>query len=182
MATHDRELIQAAKLLLIREVGRRGTLPSARTRRSVSTAYYPLFQFIVDEVGLRVVGTASGLRRRRRLLGRTISHAALRLTLRRVLGGRVDAAVADFLIRTGTDVTPPFARELAECFVAAQKQRHDADYDMDASPTEADAELLVDRVERVVSGWRAADSPADRDFKQALYVLIVLKGQLRAEP
>jgi hypothetical protein len=45
MASHDAELLAAADELLSRETRRRGPLPRARVRRSISTAYYALFHF-----------------------------------------------------------------------------------------------------------------------------------------
>jgi hypothetical protein len=36
-------------------------------------------------------------------------------------------------------------------------------------------------VTRVIAAWRAATAVGDRDFKHAICILIVLKGQLRPE-
>jgi hypothetical protein len=47
--------------------------------------------------------------------------------------------------------------------------------------SERDARLLRVRVKRVIAAWRAATSADDRDFKHAVCILFVLKGQLRPE-
>lgn len=185
MATYNAELLDVAHGLLTRRTGQPGKLPGARVRRSISTSYYALFHFLLDEVGSRVIGTHNDLRRRRRVLGRTISHRGIKTALDKVRDRTVEASVEDVLRPPGAPsgplVPPAFIRELAKAFADAQAKRHDADYDMNKQLSEADARLLRTRVEQVVGAWRRADSVADRDFKHALCVLILLKGQLRAD-
>lgn len=185
MASYDDELLGAANRLLSRRAGQRGKLPAARIRRSISTSYYALFHFLLDEVGTRVVGTHNDLRRRRRILARTLTHKGVKATLDKVRGANVDASVAEFLRPRGAAagaVTPPhFVRNLANAFADAQTKRHDADYDLNAPLSEADARLLRTRVRRAIAAWRAATSLPDKDFKDAVCILMVLKGQLRAD-
>jgi hypothetical protein len=185
MASYDNELLEAARRLLVRRTGQRGKLPSARIRRSISTSYYALFHFLLDEVGTRVVGTHNDLRRRRRLLSRTVTHKGIKITLDKVRGAHVDASVEDFLRSPGAAPgpvpPPPFVRNLANAFVDSQAKRHDADYDMNKVLSELDARLLRGRARQVIAAWRTAHSATDRDFKHALCVLLLLKGQLRAE-
>jgi hypothetical protein len=78
-------------------------------------------------------------------------------------------------------VAPSFARDLARTFVDLQAKRHEADYDLNTPIGRADADLAIARVIRVVGARRAADTAADRDFKHALFVLMLLKGELRRE-
>ncbi|OYW35816.1 MAG: hypothetical protein B7Z42_13725 [Brevundimonas sp. 12-68-7] len=70
---------------------------------------------------------------------------------------------------------------MAAAFSDSQAKRHDADYDMNASLSETDALVLATRVERAISDWSTARTAADRDFKHALCLLLVLKGKLRTE-
>ncbi len=185
MATYDAELLEAARRLLVRRAGQRGKLSSARIRRSISTSYYALFHFLLEEVGLKVAGSNNELRKRRRVLARTISHKATKATLDRVRGIQVDPSFEDFLRPVGAaagPVAPPvFAKNLANAFLDAQAKRHDADYDMNKVLSEVDATLLMERVKRVIVAWRAANSPSDSDFKHAICILILLKGQLRSD-
>jgi hypothetical protein len=44
-----------------------------------------------------------------------------------------------------------------------------------------DAERLVTRVERAIDEWCGAKTPADKDFKHALCMLVVLKGSSRKD-
>ena len=100
MSAYDEELLKAATRLLARPAGRRGPIGSAYVRRRISTSYYALFHFLLEEVTRRVARTGNGLR---------------------------------------------------------------------------------GRVRRVIRAWRNADVKADRDFKHALSILILLRGQLRVE-
>jgi uncharacterized protein (UPF0332 family) len=185
LAAYHEELLATADRLLARRAGQRGKLQGARIRRSVSTSYYALFHFLLDEIGQRIVGAHNDLRRRRRILARTISHRGLKTALDKIRGSTVDASVEDFLrpagLQTGTVTPPSFAQDLARAFADAQAKRHDADYDLNKLISEVDARLLHARVKRVIATWSTANGTADRDFKQALCVLFLLKGTLRAE-
>jgi hypothetical protein len=149
----------------------------------VSTIYYALFHFILDEVGQRVVGIGADLQDRRRLLARTVSHRAVASACTKISGAQVDRSVERFM-RSGPGVTPVtlprFVRDLAKTFLDAQQQREDADYDLSSTIGLQDVLTLRDRVRRVIGDWRSANSPSDRDAKQATCGLIVLRGQLRA--
>jgi len=185
MASYDLDMLEAAERLLDRDIGQRGPLPQARIRRSISTAYYALFHFVLDEFCRRVVGTHSSLSRRRRILARTLSHRGLKRTFDKIRGRAIDASVAEFLatsfVTGGPAAAPGFARTLASVFADTQTVRHDADYDLNVSFSEKDARTIVTQVRRSISDWRAADKESDRDFKQALSVLALLEGQLRGE-
>jgi hypothetical protein len=185
MPTHDEALLEAAAHLLERPEGQRGRLSRARVRRSVSTVYYALFHFLLDEIGQKIIGAYGALLARRRIFARTISHKGLKTALDKVRGNAVDKSVADFLKPIGAaigPVAPPaFVRNIANAFVDAQDQRLEADYDLNAALSEADARVLAYRVKTSIDAWRAATGDADRDFKHALCVLMLLKGQLRSE-
>jgi hypothetical protein len=76
---------------------------------------------------------------------------------------------------------PLFAQNLARAFIDAQTKRESADYDLNEPLSETDALVLRLRVRRAIKTWRAASGPADRDFKHALYILMLLRGQLRQD-
>lgn len=107
----------------------------------------------------------------------------MRTAFDKVRGQNVDISVADFFRRTAADpvASPPFAREMARVFLDAKSKREDADYDRNAILSEADATILISRIENAMRGWSAATSAADRDFKHALFLLMLLKGKLRSE-
>lgn len=182
MASHDEELLDASRHLLTRRTGQRGRLAGARVRRSISTTYYALFHFLSDEVTRRTVGAGNDLRIRRRILARTLSHTGLKNALDKVRGARINDSVRPFFqlgIAGPPGAAPFFAQNLARAFLDAQTKRESADYDLNEPLSETDARLLRLRVRRAIRAWRAANEPEERDFKRALAILILLKGQLR---
>lgn len=182
MAAHHVELLQAARLLVQRSPGQRGRLSGARVRRAISTAYYALYGFLMKEVSDRVVGTESRLLVRRRMFARMMSHAGMKAAFEKVRSRTLDTAVGAFLQRPPAATTVPgFARDLAIVFCDAQAKRHDADYDMNAALSEADAALLIRRVDQAITQWSAAVDPISRDFKHALCLLLLFKGRLRTD-
>lgn len=178
MASYDVELLSAARSLLDKPQGRRGKLSRARTRRAISTAYYALFNFLIEEVGLQIVGTRNELTTRKRILARSLTHAGMKVAAERVREPRI---VDGFERYFGVSVAPLFARDLARTFVDAQSKRHNADYDLNEPVAEAEASALIDRIAVDVASWRGANAIADRDFKQAFCLLLLLRGQLRAD-
>lgn len=184
MASYDEELLEAAGLLLRRRSGQRGKLPAARVRRSISTTYYALFRFVLAETGQRVIGTGNDLRVRRRALARTVSHKAVKTVTEKICGATVEASVPDFMrvgLGVGQVAAPAFARNLANGFVDAQSKRHDADYDLNKTLSEADAHVLRARVRRAIERWRSATGTANGDTKHAIAALLLVKGQLRPD-
>jgi hypothetical protein len=151
----------------------------------MSTSYYALFHFILDEAARTLIGTHNDLRPRRRTIARTFSHAGIKTALDKIRGQLVDQSVADLLRPRGTATpqfpAPPFARNLATAFSDVQSKRLEADYDLNKTVTEADARLLITRVRRAVAAWRATVTTNDKDFKHALCLLMLLKGQIRRE-
>lgn len=184
MARYDEDLLTTARVLLGRKTGQRGRLPAARIRRSISTTYYALFHFVLDEIGRRIVGTSGDLRVRRRLLARIVSHTAAKTVFDKLRGTTVDPGYAEFL-RFGAGreevEVPPFAREFALAFSDAHAKRQDADYNLNADLSAADARLLRLRVRRVIRRWGRANGAGDRDLKKAICLLILIKGQLRPD-
>lgn len=185
MAEYHAELLTAAQRLLARRTGQKGKLPSARVRRSISTSYYALFHFLVDEASRVLIGSHNDLRRRRRTFARIFGHKGMKVALEKVRGVAVDASVADFLrprgLAAGPVAPPIFAKTMADAFSDAQAKRHDADYDLNEPLDRLDAILLISRVRRAIRAWQAATTVADKDFKQALCMLMVLRGQLRRD-
>jgi len=178
MADYDVELLEVARRLLARGSGQRGKLPSARIRRSVSTTYYALFHFLLEEVGKKTAGAGNSLRVRRRMLVRFITHKGARTALNKLKGSSIDTGVRDFF---GADTAPLFASNFARVFSDAQSKRLDADYDLNKPVSARDAGVLRLRARRVIRLWRGATSTSDRDFKSALCLFILLNGRLRTE-
>ncbi len=153
MARYHVETLAAARLLVARGSRPRGRMPAALVRRSISTVYYALFHCLLDEATCRIVGTSAVLTRRRRVVARSFTHAGIRHALERVQKPDLAPPLQGFF---GIERPPAFARTVAQAFAHAQEMRHEADYDLNASL-----------------------SDADRDFKAALSLLMLLKGELK---
>jgi len=182
---YDGELVAAAVRLIARRAGQRGKISDARIRRSISTLYYALYHFLLEGAAARLIGTHSGLLRRRRLFVRSFTHAGVKATLDKFSRASVDQSVAEFVRPAGSAAanvpSPQYAQDIAKAFSDAQAKRHDADYDLNRRLSERDAALLAVRVTNAIAEWRAAKAPADRDFKHALCSLMLLRGRLREQ-
>lgn len=178
MASHHDELIAAA-LLLQRKEGERGRIARARVRRSLSTLYYGLFHFLVDEIAVLTVGSGHNLQVRRRTLVRVLTHQGVLRALSKVRGQEPHDSVRQFF--EPHTACPPFIRRMAALFADAQTKREAADYDLNQPVSEDDAAELATRVTQGVAAWRGANTRSDRDFKHAVALLCLLKGQLRRE-
>ncbi|MEY2928121.1 MAG: hypothetical protein RL367_2598 [Pseudomonadota bacterium] len=185
MASYAEELIDTARHLLVRQPKQRGRLPTARVRRSISTSYYALFHFLLDQVSYQLVGSTNDVRRRRHVFARVLTHIGINAALERVKGANVDSNVANFMrsgIVAGIPVpSPDFARKMAGAFAGAQAARHFADYDRNYPIIAENAVQVLDRVEEAIAAWTAANTASDRDFKKALSLLITLRGKLRSD-
>jgi hypothetical protein len=185
MTNYDDDLLEAARRLIQRRSGQRGKLPAAQIRRSISTSYYAIFHFLLEECGIRLVGVHNDLRRRRRIPGRSFTHQGIKLALDKIRGPKVDDAVAEFMrwpnASPGPLPTPAFAQNMALAFSDAQSRRHEADYDLNKPLSATDAEFMRGKVMDAIAEWRDAKSVDDRDFKHSLCMLMLLKGQLRRE-
>ena len=176
--------MEVAKLLLERRDNRRGRLPQARVRRAISTAYYALFHFLLDDAARLVVGTHHPLQTRRRVFMRLFTHTGMLATLNKLNGRLVQDDVSSFLRQgAGTDPlpVPGFARAMATAFADAQAKRHDADYNLNAVLLADAATSLIDRIEAAMQTWSAANDATARDFKHALALLMLQKGKLKSD-
>jgi hypothetical protein len=176
MASYYAETLAAARLLVSRTARPRGRMPAALVRRSISTAYYALFHFLLEEATYRVVGASTPLTRRRRIVARAFTHTGMRFALEKVQKPNLAGPLQGYF---GLQQPPAFARVMGQAFSHAQELRHEADYDLNASLSETDALLLLSEVQTAIQEWQSARTAADRDFKAALCLLMLLKGEFK---
>ncbi len=183
MPTFSDDLLRAASRLYSRRKGQRGPLKSAYVRRSISTTYYAMFHFCLDEAALRLVGTSNDLRQRRQLFIRTLSHTGLTTAFGKLKGATIDKSIED-LFRTpgaapGPIATPPFVQQLSTAYLDAKAKREDADYNLNEPLSETDARQLRRRVTSAIRAWQKAATQTDRDTKHAVAILLAVRGKLR---
>jgi len=144
---HDGLLAQAATLAT-HDLGRP---TQASTRRAASAAYYALFHFLIDEIGLQVVGAGRGDRSLRHALARSVDHGSLRECADRFLAGPKSLPEPLRRCFPNLDATSADLAFVAESFVELHKLRHQADYDLGISITRPAAKHAA---------WLAAESMA----------------------
>ena len=181
MSSFSDDLLSASERLHARRSGQKGPLKSAYVRRSISTTYYALFHFILDEAAIRIVGAGNDLRQN--LFVRTLSHASLSTTFGKLKGDTIDRSVEDLFRPPGSSpgaiATSAFLQQLATAYLDARVKREDADYNLNEPLSETDALRLRRRVIRAIEGWQAATAPSDHDLKHAVAVLLFARGRLK---
>jgi len=145
----------------------------ATLRRAISTAYYGVFHFLIEESTLLLLGTAVGDAPFREFAARSFEH------------GKMKSLCTEFVKPNPQQVHPllrPFwarlhiagnqqLRLIAQAFIDLQDERHEADYDLSQAFSRNDALTAVSLAEAVVAAWRrmrAADPQLCRLFALSL--------------
>ena len=112
-----------------------------------------------------------------------MSHSGLAATFGKLKAAKIDKSVEDlFRLPTtpmGPVATPVFVQQMATAFLDAKTKREDADYNLNEPVSETDARQLRRRVIRAMTAWESATTPADRDAKHTVAILLSTKGKLR---
>lgn len=123
--------------------------------RAVSTAYYALFHSLARCCADSIAGGRSGRSRQ----AWTKAYRALEHRLAKVQCNNV-SSMRDF---------PLEIRAFAVSFVRIQGERHEADYNPDATFSREKVLTIIDEVQRAIAGLEAADREQRRAF--AIHVL-----------
>lgn len=166
MALHDDLLAQAERLARID----RRRPKQANLRRAVSSAYYALFHFLVDQSSRFLVSgpQREGLRHQ---LARGFDHGHMKKAAqafaapnagqnpwRAVLGAAPSAALV----------------EVALAFSALQEARHEADYDLARLFTRGEVEAFVARARDAFAHWGDVAGTAEGE---AFLVALLVRGR-----
>jgi hypothetical protein len=131
-------------------------------RRAVSSAYYALFHFLVDQACRSLIGTQHRQLSFRNVLARAFEHGTMKEACKSFAGGTLKAAVAKGLpakFRISTDV-----QGVARTFVELQEKRHIADYDRSERFRRADVLALIRQVDRAMVRYREIKSSTQKRF------------------
>jgi uncharacterized protein (UPF0332 family) len=132
----------------------------ATLRRSVSTAYYGLFHFLIEESALLLFGAAPADLPFRQLAARAFVHGKMRsvcLEFVKPNPQQVHVLLQPFWIPLGIAPNQQ-ARLIAQTFIDLQDDRHSADYDVSLVFSRQDALNSVTRAEAAVAAWRQMKS------------------------
>ena len=157
-------MIDEAQLLkLARELSTiksKGAPRKAYLRRSISSAYYALFHFLVNRATCDLAGL-DYKSPRFRLIYRSFEHAEMRAACERATKRLPDAF--------GRDSFGPDLQLCARTFIELQKLRHDADYDPQAIFALSDAQNAVSRVETAMQKYENVPVDERRLFLLTLH-------------
>jgi hypothetical protein len=155
------QLIEQAHHLAARE---RRKPRQASLRRAVSTAYYALFHFLIDEACRLVFGTAHNRRHLRFALSRAFDHGAMKAASKSFAGGTLPATF-DWKLPIPADLS-----FVADTFIALQEERHDADYNLARSFRREEAVVVIASVEQCFALWPTIQN----DDSTRLYLVSLL--------
>jgi uncharacterized protein (UPF0332 family) len=170
MARLGRDLVAQAHRLTQSEPRRP---KQATLRRAISTAYYGLFHFLIEESTALLLGSGSADAALRQLAARAFIHGKMKsvcLEFSKINPRQVNSQLQPFWQKLNI-ATNQDAQLIAKNFVELQEERHAADYDLSVSFSRQEALNSILRAESAVAAWarlRKTDPEICRLFAVAL--------------
>jgi len=179
MARIGRDLVSQARMLAGYE---RRRPRQATVRRAISTAYYGLFHFLIEESTALICGAGQEDQHLRQLASRAFVHVKMRSVCREFVKPNpqdVHDLLQPFWSRLGI-ANNHQVRLVAQTFIDLQDDRHTADYDPSVSFSRQDALNAALRADTAVNAWRqlkTANPQIARLFAIALILWPSLAGR-----
>lgn len=152
----------------------------AHLRRAVSTAYYAVFHYLVDEACCAQIGTHHTQKEHRHALGRAFSHTVMKDACTSFAGGTLKESVVKGLPRdsAGQYVIPREIRDMARTFAELQGKRHLADYDLTERFRKSEVMTLIQQAREHVERFRQlTESDVRKFFLASLWAWKDLKNR-----
>jgi uncharacterized protein (UPF0332 family) len=153
----------------------------ASIRKAISTAYYALFHFLLDEASGMLVGASPSDKALRHLLSRCFQHGRMVTACTKIVG----------LVKTpgsASSVYVPFAGSIRnqandlqvveKTFKNLQEHRHRADYDLGQRYTRAQALKSIADVEDAMRAWKRIKN-ADRHIILLVSVMLLHSEEIQ---
>lgn len=152
MPRYSQELLLQARMLATLDTLRP---KQANLRRSISSSYYAIFHFLIEEATFLTVGTQHGQSPLRHFAGRAFNH------------GRMKDVCEEFKKTTPASKslkpwwsklpvsTTPTVKVVADAFLQLQSLRHSADYDMESLFLRSDALNAADSAHDAMQAWKS---------------------------
>ena len=179
MSRLSSEFLKQAEILANLDVTRP---KEASIRSAISTAYYALFHFLLDEATGILVGTSQNDKPMRHLLSRCFVHARMDTACTKIV------ALAEQPTNPTYPAYAPFARLIpnqakdlqvvAKTFKELQEHRHRADYDLRARYTRAQALRSIADVEEAMRAWKRIKN-SDRSVIQLVSVMLLHSDEIQ---
>jgi uncharacterized protein (UPF0332 family) len=131
-------------------------------RRAVSTAYYGLFHFLVDQACRSLLGTSNDRRPFRDVLARAFQHQSMANACKPFAGGALPRSMQTRLPAAFT--VPPNLRNFAHTFRDAQEKRHLADYDLTRKFARSEVLAIIRDVEQAIHLFSTIRGRPDTKF------------------
>lgn len=143
-----------------------GKPKQANLRRAVSTAYYAVFHYLVDEACRAQIGTQNEQRGYRHALGRAFVHSVMKSACTSFGGGTLKDSVVKGLPKDRNDTYPiPKAiQNVAATFAELQEKRHLADYDLSERFKRSEVLTTIDEAKVHVQKFKELAVSDDRKF------------------
>lgn len=118
----------------------------ANLRRAVSSAYYALYHYLIDQACRNVLGTHQSQMPYRHVVARGFEHGSMKQACRSFSGGTLPQSVSRGL--PAGFAVPNVLQNVAQTFVVLQEQRHLGDYDLSQNFTRSDVLALVQQADQ----------------------------------
>lgn len=135
-------------------------------RRAVSSAYYAVFHFLVEEACCIQFSTQHAQAPFRNVLARAFTHSVMKAACIGFSGGTLKDAIIKGLPRDGAGKYPidKAIKEIAQTFAELQQKRHFADYDRSERFKRADVLILIERAKDRIAKFAALPMTDDKKF------------------
>ncbi|MEX0716924.1 MAG: hypothetical protein WD066_10065 [Planctomycetaceae bacterium] len=159
---HDDLLAQAE---LLATIDRRRP-KQVNLRRAISSAYYGLFHYLVDQSCRMQMGAHRAQAAYRHAIARGFTHATMKQACASFGGGTLKASVSQGLPRnaSGRYSVPIPVREIAGTFAELQQKRHAADYDWSERFGRSDVLTLIQQAKQDIAQFDSFRQSNDRKF------------------
>lgn len=143
-----------------------GKPKQANLRRAVSTAYYAVFHYLVDEVCCVQIGTQNSQRSYRHTLSRAFVHTTMKAACSSFGAGTLKQSVTKGLPKDeqGHYSIPNPIQNIAATFAELQEKRHLADYDLSERFKRSEVLTLIGQARIHVTKFREYQVCDDRKF------------------
>ncbi len=165
----SRDLLAVAQALL-RQHRRRPN--QAFLRRAVSSAYYGVFHFLIEQATAEIAGAGPGNALARAFWARKFNHSQMNETCKQI-GSQNNwpKSVVENLSPSANAIATPNAeiQRISQTFTTLQQARHSADYDPLKRFTKEGVTQWYESAKEVVTQWQKIPKGSERSF--FLYLL-----------
>ena len=155
---------------------KKADVQDARRRRAISTAYYALFHFLLEQAAVKLASHVGV----RRLIARAYNHNDMAKAAKAFKSGP-GALPAQLKAPFGPTfpTMPSEMTNVATVFVALQEARHEADYDQSKKFAPSETRLLVKQTGQAFADWnRIISMPQHQDICELFLASLLLFDRL----